>query len=71
MRYIPDDTKFKDEPTDVCTELPTSINTKTFLNRAVHHTNVKLTWEENNMNRFDSLYKMDLTKEDLDKIDIR
>jgi hypothetical protein len=46
------------------------VTSNTFLNRAVHHTNVKLTWEEHNMNRFDILNKIDITKDNLDNIDL-
>lgn len=37
------------------------------MNRALNHTNVKLTWEEPNLNRFDHLLKKKkLTPEDLE-----
>lgn len=57
LRYIPDKLKFPHKPKEVCTELPVTSKVNNFLNRAVQHTNVKLTWEEPNLNRFDPILK--------------
>jgi len=68
LRYIPNDTKFEREPKEVCTEVPATASVKCFLNRAVHHTNVKLTWDEPKPNRFKELDQKEI--DDYDKMDL-
>ena len=64
LRFIPNDLKFPHEPKEVCTELPAASNVKSFLNRALQHTNIKLTWEEPKANRFQMLHKKMTEKEE-------
>lgn len=69
LRYIPEEQEFTREPKEVCTEVPAKASVNCFLNRAVQHTNVKLTWEEPKLNRFKELEgKFD--DDDYDKVDL-
>jgi len=68
LRYIPNDTKFEREPKEVCTEVPATASVNCFLNRAVQHTNVKLTWDEPKANRFKELDRKEV--DDYDKMDL-
>jgi len=68
LSYVPDGLQFPHPPKEVCTEIPATSKVHNFLNRAVNHTNVKLTWEEPKPDRFDSLFK-NLKEEDFGKID--
>lgn len=46
MRYIPDDVKFDREIRDSATEVPENYEPVDFSTTALDHTNVKLTWDE-------------------------
>ena len=70
LRYIPDDQEFSREPKEVCTEVPATASVNCFLNRAVQHTNVKLTWEEPKLNRFKELEGKFDADDDYDKVDL-
>lgn len=69
LRFVPEDTQFPFEPKDSCDYIPISGKVNNFINRATNHTNVELTWENPDMNRFDYLYNKNMTEEDWDKID--
>lgn len=69
LRFVPVDQKFPYEPKENCDYLPAVNKVNNFFNRALNHTNVELTWENPNMNRFDYLYSKNLKEEDWDKID--
>lgn len=69
LRYIPDDMVFKNAPKETCIEAPAQASVNCFLNRAVQHTNVKLTWEEPKFDRFKELEKK-IDSADFDKIDL-
>ncbi|KAJ8500582.1 hypothetical protein OPV22_011134 [Ensete ventricosum] len=51
LRFIPDSMEFKHPPRDVATEAPTSYKEPAFQTRALQHSNVKLTWEEDEPER--------------------
>lgn len=69
LRFVTEGTAFPNEPKEICDYIPSSTKIQNFLNRAVNHTNVKLTWEEPNQNRFDYLYEKDYAENDWDKVD--
>ncbi|PNX65104.1 pre-rRNA-processing protein ESF1-like, partial [Trifolium pratense] len=45
-RFIPDICEFKLEPRDVVTEVPTNYGVKDFGPRALQHTKVDFTWDD-------------------------
>ncbi|XP_065000720.1 uncharacterized protein LOC103977624 isoform X2 [Musa acuminata AAA Group] len=51
LRFIPDSMEFKHPPRDVTTEAPTSYKEPAFQTRALQHSKVKLTWEEDEPER--------------------
>lgn len=61
---------FPHEPKEVATEVPSKGKVHNFLNRAIQHTNVKLSWEEPKNDRFEVFRNKNLTEKDLEKIDI-
>ncbi|GAU47386.1 hypothetical protein TSUD_83190 [Trifolium subterraneum] len=46
LRFIPDDMEFKQPPTDVASEIPANYENKDFYSRALQHSKVELTWDE-------------------------
>lgn len=69
LRFVPKTEKITTDPTEVCTEVPSKGKVANFLNRAVQHTNVKLTWEEPDYKRYE-VFTKDLKDEDYDKVDV-
>lgn len=69
LRFVPEKTKFPYEPKETCDYIPVTGKVNNFLNRSTNHTNVELTWENPNMNRFDHLYSKKMTEDDWNKID--
>jgi len=53
LRFVDAAQEFPFEPKEVCTEIRNDGKVNNFLNRSLNHTNVKLTWDEPNNNRFD------------------
>lgn len=51
LRFIPDSMEFKPPPRDIVTEAPTNYSRPDFLTRALQHSKVKLTWEEDEPQR--------------------
>lgn len=51
LRFIPDSMEFKHPPRDIRTEAPTSYEEPDFHTRALQHSKVKLTWEEDEPHR--------------------
>ncbi|XP_020270549.1 pre-rRNA-processing protein esf1-like [Asparagus officinalis] len=51
LRFIPDSMEFKHPPRDMTAEPPTSYNVPDFHTRALQHSKVNLTWEEDEPNR--------------------
>lgn len=74
LSFVPNDLQFPYAPKEVCDSLPREIKSTDFVNRSIGHTNVKLTWDEPQMNRTDFLHNKDLLNEeklktmDLDQI---
>jgi len=69
LRFVPEDQEFPYEAKEGCDYLPAMNKVNNFMNRAINHTNVELTWENPNLNRFDYLYNKNMKEEDWDKID--
>ncbi|CAJ1942231.1 unnamed protein product [Sphenostylis stenocarpa] len=46
LRFIPDNMEFKHPPRDVANEVPTNYECKNFYSRALQHSEVSLTWED-------------------------
>ncbi|KAL4342663.1 hypothetical protein S245_035635 [Arachis hypogaea] len=46
LRFIPDDMEFKHPPRDVATEAPANYECKDFYSRALQHSKVNLSWDE-------------------------
>ncbi|KAK3037143.1 hypothetical protein RJ639_031030 [Escallonia herrerae] len=55
LRFIPDSMEFKHAPRDVATEAPTSYEGVDFHTRALQHSNIQLTWDEDEPQRSRSL----------------
>ncbi|KAJ0981129.1 hypothetical protein J5N97_009384 [Dioscorea zingiberensis] len=51
LRFIPDSMEFKHPPRDIATEAPTSYKEPEFHTRALQHSKVKLSWEEDEPQR--------------------
>lgn len=64
---VPPKQEFPYPPKEICDRFPESLEYKNFINRALGHTDVKLTWEDPNMDRLDFVNK--LTKEEKEKFD--
>lgn len=66
LRFIPDSIEeFPHSPKEVCTEAPEDYECNFFTNRAFGHTNVKLTWDEDDPKRIKIIKK----KMDVDKLE--
>ncbi|XP_045826879.1 pre-rRNA-processing protein esf1 [Trifolium pratense] len=46
LRFIPDDMEIKQPPKDVASEIPANYENKDFYSRALQHSKVELTWDE-------------------------
>lgn len=57
MRFVPDELEFPHPPKEVCDSLPTDYEYNVKSNRALGHSKVKLTWDENNESRTNLLNK--------------
>ncbi|KAI8974062.1 hypothetical protein BDB01DRAFT_693667, partial [Pilobolus umbonatus] len=68
LRYIPDDMTFDDEPKDVATIAPDNYKPLSFQTEALQHTKVKLTWDEDDMNRM-ALTRREFTEDDIKNSD--
>ncbi|KAI8352103.1 hypothetical protein BD560DRAFT_450003 [Blakeslea trispora] len=69
LRYIPDDMKFdEDEPKEVATVAPENYTPSKFQTDALRRTKVSLTWDEDDMDRY-QVTRRDFTKDDLKDLD--
>ena len=73
LRFIPDDTKFDESLLkERVNEIPVSGEVKNFINKAVGHSNVSLTWEDPELNTTAGLKKKNwnsMSEEEMNKID--
>lgn len=70
LRFIPDTMEFKHQPRDVATEAPTDYEGLDFQTRALQHSNIQLTWDEDEPQRSKTL-KRKLNAEQLDELDLK
>lgn len=70
LRFIPDDMKFNQPPKDVATEIPANYENKSFYSRALQHSKVELTWDEDEPLRENTL-KRKLNDEQLAQLEMK
>ncbi|CAA2997427.1 Hypothetical predicted protein [Olea europaea subsp. europaea] len=70
LRFIPDTMEFKHRPRDVATEAPTDYEGLDFQTRALQHSNIQLTWDEDEPQRSKTL-KRKLNAEQLDELELK
>ncbi|XP_077220585.1 pre-rRNA-processing ESF1-like protein [Tasmannia lanceolata] len=51
LRFIPDSTEFKHPPRDIATEAPTNYKSLDFQTRALQHSNIHISWDEDEPHR--------------------
>lgn len=69
LRFIPDDMEFKQPPKDVASEIPANYENKDFYSRALQHSKVELTWDEDEPLRANTL-KRKFTDEQLAQLEM-
>lgn len=57
LRFVPDSLEFPHKPRDLCTAYPENYEQKIRVNRALDHSKVKLTWDQDDEKRGDLLKK--------------
>ncbi|CAL0313252.1 unnamed protein product [Lupinus luteus] len=70
LRFIPDDMEIKQPPRDVATEAPANYECKDFYSRALQHSNVNLTWDEDEPLRAKTLQRK-FTDQQLDQLELK
>ncbi|KAJ3040885.1 pre-rRNA-processing protein esf1 [Rhizophlyctis rosea] len=70
LRYIPEGMEFEDEPSDEASDAPQAYQPVDFVTLALQHSNVKLTWDEDDTERT-KLTRRKFTKEDLKDMDFK
>ncbi|CAN4083479.1 unnamed protein product [Withania somnifera] len=55
LRFIPDSMEFKNQPRDIATEAPADYDGLDFHTRALQHSNIELTWDEDEPQRIRTL----------------
>ncbi|CAG8447148.1 8625_t:CDS:10 [Ambispora leptoticha] len=70
LRFIPNDMNFDDDPVDECYEAPAEYKPVDFVTEALQHSNVKLTWDNDDPDRV-RLMRKSFTQEDLDNMDFK
>ncbi|GFP84520.1 pre-rRNA-processing protein esf1 [Phtheirospermum japonicum] len=70
LRFIPDSLEFKHQPRDVATEAPADYEGLDFQTRALQHSNIHLTWDEDEPQRAKTL-KRKLNDEQLAELELK
>ncbi|KAI3470362.1 hypothetical protein Pfo_027025 [Paulownia fortunei] len=70
LRFIPDSMDFKHQPRDVATEAPADYEGLDFQTRALQHSNIHLTWDEDEPQRAKNL-KRKLNDEQLAELELK
>uniref|UniRef100_A0A5B6YSK6 Putative pre-rRNA-processing protein esf1 n=1 Tax=Davidia involucrata TaxID=16924 RepID=A0A5B6YSK6_DAVIN len=70
LRFIPDSMEFKHPPRDVATEAPTNYDGLDFHTRALQHSNIHLTWDEDEPHRSKTL-KSKFNAEQLAELELK
>ncbi|KAI9028976.1 hypothetical protein CLU79DRAFT_832353 [Phycomyces nitens] len=68
LRYIPDEMEFTDQPKDVATMAPENHKPTKFITEALQHTKVKLTWDNDDLDRI-QLTRREFTQDDIKDLD--
>ncbi|CEP16586.1 hypothetical protein [Parasitella parasitica] len=68
LRYIPQDMSFDDEPKDTATVAPEGYQPTKFKTDALQRTKVSLTWDEDDVDRF-QITRRDFTQDDIKDLD--
>ncbi|CAM0135481.1 pre-rRNA-processing protein esf1 [Umbelopsis sp. WA50703] len=68
LRYIPDEMTFEDEARDLATHAPENYKPVEYVTEALQHSNVKLTWDEDDHERM-NMTRRKFTKEDVEHMD--
>ncbi|XP_027345677.1 ESF1 homolog [Abrus precatorius] len=70
LRFIPDNMEFKHSPRDVATEAPANYECKDFYSRALQHSKVNLSWDEDEPLRVKTLNRK-FTDEQLAQLELK
>ncbi|KAL0332870.1 UNVERIFIED_CONTAM: Pre-rRNA-processing protein esf1 [Sesamum calycinum] len=70
LRFIPDSMDFKHQPRDVATEAPADYEGLDFQTRALQHSNIHLTWDEDEPQRA-KMFKRKLNDEQLAQLELK
>ncbi|KAL2917909.1 pre-rRNA-processing protein esf1 [Polyrhizophydium stewartii] len=70
LRYVPDDMTFDDAPTDAASSAPLVYQPVEFVTQALQHSNVKLTWDEEDPERV-RVTRRKFTKDDIKEMDFK
>ncbi|KAK4417480.1 Pre-rRNA-processing protein esf1 [Sesamum alatum] len=70
LRFIPDSMDFKHQPRDVATEAPADYEGLDFQTRALQHSNIHLTWDEDEPQRA-KIFKRKLNDEQLAQLELK
>ena len=70
LRFIPDEMEFNDEPVDEAFEAPVVYQPTDFITHALQHSNVKLTWDEQDP-EWSKTTKKKFSKQDLKDMDFK
>ena len=70
LRFIPDSMEFEDEPVEEATEAPIVYQPTEFITHALQHSNVKLTWDQQNP-EWSKTTKKKFSKQDLKDMDFK
>ncbi|KAI9281208.1 hypothetical protein BC943DRAFT_282559 [Umbelopsis sp. AD052] len=68
LRYIPDEMTFDDTPRDTANHAPENYRPLEYVTEALQHSNVKLTWDEDDHDRM-NMTRRKFTKEDVENMD--
>jgi hypothetical protein len=70
IRYVPDEEEFTDEPRDSTLENPTAYKPVDFVTKALQHSKVELTWDQDSAERIKTTRRK-FTKDDLAEMDFQ
>lgn len=70
LRYVPDEETFDDEPSDAAYESPTGYKPLEFVTKALQHSKVELTWDQDPIERTKTTRRK-FTKDDLAEMDFQ
>lgn len=71
MRFVPDEEEFEDEPKESMFENPTGYKPVEFVTKALQHSKVELTWDQDPAERVKAIRRRKFTKDDLADMDFQ